>query len=184
MENLVIYTDGACKGNPGHGGWSYVVFAESNIIPISDIKINAENELIDLTINSWKSKRIGVSCPNVLGIGFGGNSNTTNNRMEISAIIQALKYFDMIGSDEIKIVSDSAYCVNAINLNWIDNWVKNGWISSSGSKVKNEDLLKEVWELCNNKNVQISHVKGHSGDIMNDLADKIADKASTFYQNS
>lgn len=177
----IIYTDGACKGNPGYGGWSFVVVSEEQSL-IKDIYFNVGNKIIDDSIQSWKLKRLDLSCNKIEHIQFGGHKETTNNRMEITAILESLKYCKENKLESIKILSDSAYCVNTIKMGWINNWVKNNWKTSSGEKVKNDDLLKQVWEFCNNKNIDISHIKGHSVDVINNLADKIADKASSFYQ--
>ncbi|OEF97788.1 ribonuclease H [Vulcanibacillus modesticaldus] len=103
---------------------------------------------------------------------FGGDPSTTNNRMELKAAIEALKNTP-IGS-EVNIYSDSAYVINAFNQKWIPNWIKNGWKTSKGKPVENQDLWMELLDLEKERNVKWIKVKGHSGNKWNELADKLA----------
>ena len=136
---ITIYTDGACSGNPGIGGWG-VVILESNK---EDIFLN------------------------------GGNDNTTNNRMELTAAIEALKYFKNMQS--ITLITDSKYVKDGIQ-SWIQNWKKNGWKTAAKKPVKNKELWMKVDELNQFHNVSWSWVKGHSGNRENDIADMLANK--------
>ena len=144
---IKIYTDGACVGNPGPGGWAAIV-----------IKENEKNEL------------------------FGGEKLTTNNRMELTAAIKALEYCNNQEQNQpslknIKIFTDSTYVKEGITV-WINNWEKNNWKTSDKKNVKNVDLWKRLKELVKSNQVEWNWVKGHSDDPMNDLADKLAKKAT------
>ena len=132
-----IYTDGACSGNPGPGGWAVI------------IPLNKNNIILR-----------------------GGKDNTTNNEMELQAVIEALKAIDI--STNIDIYTDSAYIEKAFNENWLDNWQKNNWKTANKTPVKNIEQWKELLELTNKHNVNFIKVKGHSDDKFNNLCDKIA----------
>ena len=144
---ILIYTDGACVGNPGPGGWAAIILAE-----------NKKKEL------------------------FGGEKITTNNRMEITAAIKALEYCDLqeekqLSLKEIKIYTDSVYLKEGIT-NWIKMWEKNNWKTADKKNVKNVDLWKKLQDLVKSKQIEWSWIKGHSGNPMNDLADKLAKEAT------
>lgn len=140
-ENIIIniWTDGACSGNPGPGGWGAL------------IKYN----------NSTKE----IS---------GSEKNTTNNRMEMIAVIKALKYIDT--KSHINLYTDSKYVKEGIT-NWIISWKKNNWKNSQKKDVKNKDLWVELDSLSLKHNINWNWVKGHSGNIENDIADKLATEA-------
>jgi len=133
-----IYTDGACKGNPGPGGWGALV-------------VDGEN----------KSEI------------FGGEPSTTNNRMEILAVIMALK--TIITDSEITVFTDSKYVQKGIS-EWIANWKINGWRTSNKKAVKNKDLWVELDSLTSQLKINWMWVKGHSGHVGNDRADYLANK--------
>jgi len=144
---IKIYTDGACIGNPGPGGWAAVIIAE-----------NKKQEL------------------------FGGEKMTTNNRMEITAAIKSLEYCDLqeekrLSLKEIKIYTDSVYLKEGIT-NWIKMWEKNNWKTADKKNVKNVDLWKKLQDLVKPKQIEWCWIKGHSGNPMNDLADKLAKEAT------
>lgn len=137
-----VYTDGACKGNPGPGGWGAVI-----LFP--------------------KKKQV-MS---------GYCKETTNNRMELTAVIEAVQLVLSVGMKTITIHSDSAYVVNAVEKGWLDNWAFNGWKTKTEEDVKNADLWKKLHELMSYKykaKINFIKVKGHSGDQYNEEADKIA----------
>ena len=135
-----IYTDGACKGNPGPGGWGALI------------------------INDKDKKEI-----------YGGERETTNNRMELSAVIEALKYID--GQKcSLSIYTDSTYVLKGMS-DWINGWKNNNWISSTKKPVKNKDLWQQLDILTKNLDIDWKWVKGHSGNIENDIADKLATEA-------
>ena len=140
MQKLIIYTDGACSGNPGPGGWAAVLIA-------GDLK-----------------KEIS-----------GGRRDTTNNIMELTAIIEGLKALKQ--ECEVEIYSDSNYCVNAFNQGWIFNWMKKGWKTASGDSVKNQELWEELYSLTKKHKVKFNKVKGHSNVELNNRCDELARNA-------
>ena len=144
---IKIYTDGACVGNPGPGGWAAIILVE-----------NEKKEL------------------------FGGEKLTTNNRMELTAAIKALEYCaeeeeKQSSLKHIRIFTDSTYVKEGITV-WINNWEKNNWKTADKKNVKNVDLWKKLKELIQSDQVEWNWVKGHSENPMNDLADKLAKKAT------
>ena len=140
MQKIIIYTDGACSGNPGPGGWAAV-----------------------LIYGEYK-KEI-----------YGGSKNTTNNIMELTAIIEGLKALKQ--ECEVEVYSDSAYSVNAFNQGWIYNWIKKGWKTADGNNVKNKELWQELYDLTKKHKVTFIKVKGHSNVELNNRCDELARKA-------
>lgn len=145
---IKVYTDGACSGNPGPGGWAFIICKDEEILQCS-------------------------------GAGVG---NTTNNRMELMAVIKALEEITKINNEGVmpfQIISDSAYVINAINLHWIGLWNSNGWKTSKGDKVKNSDLWIRLLDLkakCGrqNKTLTFEKIKGHNGNYFNEWVDSMA----------
>ena len=147
-----IYTDGACAGNLGPAGYGVVV--------------------AKLDGNRYKPAYT-----------FGGNTLvSTNNRMELTAAIEALKYavclkLQALDSEvHVELVSDSAYVINALKNEWLYMWKHNGWKTKSGSEVKNRDLWQQMltlWHIAENSlnSLKLTHCDGHSGVIMNEMAD-------------
>lgn len=140
MEEVVIYTDGACSGNPGPGGWGSILMYKDNKKEIS-----------------------------------GGCNNTTNNIMELTAVVEALKLLKY--KCKVKIYSDSAYVVNAFNQNWIYGWMKKGWVNASKEPVKNKEIWQELYCLTKEHEVEFVKVKGHSDNEYNNRCDELARKA-------
>lgn len=138
-----IFTDGACSGNPGPGGWGYVM-----LLPHGNIKSN------------------------------GYDVDTTNNRMELTAVIMAIEEARNLGHKDVEIHSDSSYVVNCITNRWMDKWKAERWRTSSGGKVKNKDLWEKLNELISDKSMNITFhkVKGHVGNTFNEMADEEAGK--------
>ena len=135
-KNIEIYTDGACSGNPGPGGWGALLRWNGH-----------EKEL------------------------FGGEAETTNNRMELMAAIQALENLKRQG--RVDLYTDSTYVRDGIT-KWIHGWKKNGWRTSAKKPVKNEDLWKRLEEALASHDVEWHWVKGHSGHPENERADQLA----------
>jgi len=133
-----IYTDGACKGNPGPGGWGALLVCGDR-----------EKEL------------------------FGGESATTNNRMELTAVIRALEA--LTRPSGIDLHTDSQYVKNGIET-WIHNWKKNGWKTSDKKPVKNADLWRELDVLAARHDIRWHWVKGHNGHAGNERADSLANR--------
>ena len=140
MKDVEIYTDGACSGNPGPGGWGAIL------------------------IYGKKSKEIS-----------GASKNTTNNIMEITAVLEALKILKE--KCNVKLYSDSAYVVNAFNQGWIYNWKKNNWKTSGKEPVKNKELWEELYNLTKVHKVEFIKVKGHSDNEFNNRCDYLATSA-------
>ena len=138
-ETIVVYTDGACSGNPGPGGWGWAV------APLGQ--------------------------PH----GSGGDGDTTNQRMELLAVLEALHSLG-VGAEagHVEVVSDSTYVVNCFRDRWWAKWQRNGWKNSKKQPVANVDIWKPLVELVNSGDVSFRWVKGHSGDPMNDLVDELA----------
>ena len=137
VTEVTIYTDGACSGNPGPGGWAAILIAG-----------NYKKEL------------------------SGGEALTTNNRMELSGVINGLRA--LTRPCKVTIYSDSAYVVNAFNQNWIGKWMTNGWKNSAKAEVANADLWKELAVLTATHQVTFSKVKGHADDELNNRCDELA----------
>jgi len=142
-----IYTDGACAGNPGPGGWAAII------------------------INEGEKKEL-----------FGGEKLTTNNRMELTAAIKALEYCTKESEKQkslklIKIFTDSVYVKEGITV-WINSWEKNNWKTKDKKNVKNVDLWKQLKQLVKTNEVEWIWIKGHANDPMNELADKLAKRAT------
>ena len=138
MKQVIIYTDGACRGNPGPGGWGALIKFES-----------AEKEI------------------------FGGQLDTTNNQMELSAAIEGLAALKEPCS--VELFTDSKYVMDGITL-WIQNWKKNNWRTAAKKDVKNKELWQKLDQLISQHRVQWHWVKGHSGDVGNETADLLANK--------
>ena len=132
-----IYTDGACSGNPGPGGWAAVLM--------------------------YGDKKKEIS---------GGESQTTNQRMEMKAAVEALKALKY--PCEVSLYSDSAYLVNAFNQGWLDRWQRNGWKTSQKKPVENKDLWEELLTLTEKHRVKFVKVKGHADNVYNNRCDELA----------
>ena len=140
MKKVIIYTDGACSGNPGPGGWG--------------------------TILMYKSEKKEI---------YGAEKETTNNIMELTAVIEGLKLLKQ--PCEVEIYSDSAYVVNAFNQGWIYNWLKKGWKTADKKDVKNKELWVELYNLTKIHTVTFIKVKGHSDNEYNNKCDELARNA-------
>ena len=136
MKIIRIYTDGACRGNPGPGGWGALILKGNE-----EIKLN------------------------------GGQNDTTNNQMELTAVIKALDFFSE--SSELEIFTDSKYVMDGIT-EYIKKWKVNGWKTASKKPVKNTDLWKQLDALNAHHSIRWNWVKGHSGHRENDIADELA----------
>ena len=138
MKQVIIYTDGACRGNPGPGGWGALIRLDA-----------IEKEI------------------------FGGQFNTTNNQMELTAAIEGLAALKERCS--VELYTDSKYVMDGIT-QWIQNWKKNNWKTAAKKDVKNKELWQKLDQLISQHQVQWHWVKGHSGDAGNETADLLANK--------
>jgi len=138
-DDIIVYTDGACSGNPGKGGWAALIISQH------------DEEIIS-----------------------GSEKETTNNRMELMAVIKSLL---KIKSNKVNIFTDSRYVKNGIE-DWIHKWKQNGWMTANKQPVKNKDLWVELDKLRENKIINWQWVKGHSTNRYNNLVDEAARKAA------
>ncbi len=144
-STVILYTDGACSGNPGPGGWGALL-----------IYNGIEKEM------------------------SGGEPHTTNNRMEMQAVIEGLKA--LTRPCHVKIHSDSALIINAFTKGWIDNWLKKGWKKADKKPVENRELWQQMIKAAEPHTVEWIKVKGHSTDVLNNRVDALAVEASKRYQ--
>jgi ribonuclease HI len=138
MNQVQIFTDGACRGNPGPGGWGAL------------LRFGGEEKTL-----------------------FGGEQDTTNNRMELTAVIEALGALKR--PCDVTLTSDSTYVLKGIQ-EWMPNWKKRGWKTASKKPVKNVDLWKKLDVLIVEHKIDWQWVKGHSGHPENELADQLANQ--------
>lgn len=141
MKEVTIYTDGACSGNPGPGGWGAVL-----------IYGNVTKEI------------------------SGGEKVTTNNKMELTAPIEALKLLKE--PCKVKLYSDSAYLINCFKEKWHAGWERNGWVNSKKEPVANKELWQELLSLSRIHEIEWLKVKGHAGDQWNERCDELARAAT------
>ena len=135
---LEIFTDGACRGNPGPGGWGALLI--------------------------WREKEREI---------FGGERETTNNRMELTAVIEALKA--LTRAQPVRLHTDSTYVMEGIS-KWIHGWKRNGWLTAAKKPVKNVDLWKALDAIVAQHTVEWKWVKGHAGHPGNERADQLANR--------
>ena len=145
LKKIEIFTDGACSGNPGPGGWGCILRYG-----------NAEKEL------------------------SGGEGDSTNNRMELTAAIEGLKALKE--KCEVTLYTDSQYVANGINKGWARTWQKNGWIKSDKKPAQNRELWEELLSLIDRHEVSVVWVKGHNGHPENERCDRLAVAMSERYK--
>lgn len=136
-----LWTDGACSGNPGPGGWAAVLLYNDR-----------ERELV------------------------GGEAQTTNNRMELQAVVQGLRA--LTKPCRVLVHTDSAYVRNAVRQGWIDGWQRNGWRTKAKTPVANRDLWEELLAAMHEHDVEWVPVKGHAGVELNERCDRLAVEAA------
>ena len=141
MANIALYTDGACSGNPGPGGWGVVLMYQGNKKELS-----------------------------------GYQADTTNNRMELTAVIQGLSAIKTTALG-VTVYTDSKYIVDAINQNWLTGWVQKGWVNAAKKPVANRDLWEELIRLNQKYQPTYVWVKGHSTNEYNNRCDELAVQA-------
>lgn len=147
MKKVTIYTDGACSGNPGPGGWGAILMYKQHKSEIS-----------------------------------GGEKDTTNNRMEMMAVLQALSALKE--PCEVDLYTDSAYIYNCFTKNWIYNWKKNGWKTSAKKEVLNQDLWEQLFRLSHTHKITWNKVKGHADNAYNNRCDALACSQRDKYKSS
>lgn len=140
MKGVKIYTDGACDGNPGPGGYGAILFLEGERQEISQ-----------------------------------GYRLTTNNRMEIKAVIEALKMVET--PSEVTVYTDSKYIADSFNQGWLENWAQSDWVRKGGKRVPNADLWRELLDLTRYHEVDFEWVRGHAGHPDNERADALSYQA-------
>lgn len=144
MKQVTLYTDGACSGNPGPGGWGAILM--------------------------YGAKKKEIS---------GGEVSTTNNRMELTAVIEGLKQLKYPCA--VEVYSDSAYTVNAFQEGWVSSWEKGGWRKADKKPVLNTDLWQELLALVRTHQVTFHKVKGHADNPLNNRCDELARAAIPFH---
>ncbi len=145
MKKVTLYTDGACSGNPGVGGWGALLMYNGH------------------------EKRISAA-----------EGETTNNRMEVTAVIEALK--NLTEPCEVDVYSDSAYTVNAFLKGWIYDWAKSNWVKSDNKPLLNADLWQQLYALSKTHKLNFIKVKGHADNEYNNVCDKLATDAIKNYK--
>lgn len=145
MKEVTVYTDGACSGNPGSGGWGAIL--------------------------DYKGKRKELS---------GGEAQTTNNRMELTAVISALSALKEPCS--VTVITDSKYVSDGITLGWAVGWKRNGWRKKDKKPALNPDLWDELLTLCEKHSVTFNWIKGHAGHPENERCDEMAVAQSLKFQ--
>jgi ribonuclease HI len=139
----VVYTDGACQGNPGPGGWAWAVSGDGGTPAL---------------------------------FASGADPWTTNQRMEVTAVLEALRVVE----GPVQVMSDSTYVVNCFRQRWWAGWERRGWRNAAGKPVANQDLWRPlVEEVRRRGDVAFSWVRGHAGDALNELVDRLAVEAAT-----
>lgn len=173
---IKIYTDGACSGNPGPGGFAAIILVDKKlIIEKKFLKYSVSLNQIDSKINFLKvsPKKYTLS---------GASKLTTNNKMELFAVLISLYILQSnnLNKEKVLFYIDSQYVVNGIN-SWMYGWAKKGWKTQTG-KVKNLEIWMEIYDLRKQfTNAEFSWVRGHDGDILNEECDKLArDSMETF----
>lgn len=140
MKTVLLFTDGACSGNPGPGGWGAVLIFGKHMRKIS-----------------------------------GYEENTTNNRMELTAVIRGLQALKQ--KSQVELTTDSLYVKKAFTDGWLNSWQKNNWRTAGKDPVKNQDLWQELLALEREHAVRWHWVKGHSGHVYNTICDELARQA-------
>jgi ribonuclease HI len=138
LPHVELYTDGACSGNPGPGGWAYVLMHPASGSERSD---------------------------------SGGEIETTNNRMELQAVIEGLRVLNK--PSRVKLTSDSKYVLQGLE-EWLDGWKRKGWKTASKAPVKNQDLWEQLDELRGKHNISFHWIKGHNAHPINERCDQLA----------
>jgi ribonuclease HI len=147
VKRMLIYTDGGCSGNPGPGGWAYIIVIET----FQSVKVLSEN--------------------------WGAEKETTNNRMELTAVIAALEALKgMKHGRKAQVFTDSQYVQKGMT-EWIQSWKKNGWRTSDKGMVKNQDLWQRLDALASDFSITWTWVKGHAGNRYNEYCDALTQKA-------
>ncbi|MBQ4146111.1 MAG: ribonuclease HI [Clostridia bacterium] len=146
-KRVEIYTDGACSGNPGPGGYGVILRYKQHEMELS-----------------------------------GGAADTTNNRMELSAVIAGLEALNE--PCDVTLYSDSKYFIDAIEQGWAVKWKTNGWMRTSKEKALNPDLWEKILQLLDKHNVELVWVKGHAGHKENERCDQLAVSESKKYAKS
>jgi ribonuclease HI len=144
MKTVYLFTDGACSGNPGPGGWGAI------------LRFNGHEKELS-----------------------GGEANTTNNRMELSAVIFALA--QLKEPCHVTLYSDSQYVCNALTLGWAKKWKANGWMRNKKDPALNPELWDKLLKLCEIHEVEVVWVKGHAGHPENERCDRLAVAAASKY---
>lgn len=152
-KKIEVWCDGACKGNPGKGGWGVYIKIE----------------------NHWHDK----SKPDILEYNlYGGEKETTNNIMEMTAVIKAAEWLTLYhyNKDKVNFYIDSAYIIDCYKEKWYLKWIQNNWLTSKNEPVKNKEMWEKLIIIFEQPNFHFEKVKGHSGIKENEKADELANE--------
>lgn len=152
-KKIEVWCDGACKGNPGKGGWGVHIKIRNNWYD----KLKPEFLEYDL---------------------YGGENNTTNNIMEMTAVIKAAEWLTLFhyNKDKVTFYTDSAYIYNCYKEKWYIKWIQNDWNTSNNTPVKNKELWEKLIIIFEQPNFHFEKVEGHAGIEGNEIADKLANE--------
>ena len=156
-KEIKVWCDGSCKDNPGKGGWG--VYIEIH--------------------QKWYDKEN----PEILNYElYGGEKYTTNNIMEMTALIKAAEWLVLnhYNKDKVTFYIDSAYIINCYQQKWYSKWVENGWTNSKNENVKNKELWEKIIVIFEQPNFHFEKVKGHSGNKGNEIADELANEGAKY----
>jgi len=156
VPGICIYTDGGCSGNPGPGGWAYVI----------------------IRIEDSQNQEEGIDNSVLIAENWGAEKSTTNNRMELMAAISALEYLPAMQPpvEKATLYTDSQYLQKGMTV-WIKDWKSKGWKTSGKSQVKNQDLWQRLDSLASGFTITWAWVKGHAGNKYNEHCDVLTQKA-------
>jgi ribonuclease HI len=162
---LKIYTDGGCAGNPGPGGWAYIIIGETG-------ECDGESKGGDRDRQSLSD------LPQIIAEKWGAERNTTNNRMELGAVIAALEFLSgsALSPEKITIFTDSQYVQKGMT-QWIHTWKRNNWQTSNKNPVKNRDLWQRMDDLAGRFFICWVWIKGHAGNVLNERCDCMTQEA-------
>jgi ribonuclease HI len=167
---ITIYTDGGCSGNPGPGGWAYIIIRDN--LPAN------KTAGVPQVRPSWARK---TQEEEIIAENYGAEVDTTNNRMELTAVLEALEALSklQLPSQELTVFTDSQYVQKGMSA-WIKTWKRNDWRTGDRKPVKNQDLWEHLDELASQFIIEWLWVRGHAGNEYNERCDRMTQQAIAF----